>query len=250
MMLNSRELGSNGHSKHITEEQQKELLTRAKEAAASGEPGKMLEFLHRSFVLDGLTRRIALKWRSLSRDEVDDIVAKAVDILYEAIRDGKKVSKLVPYLLKTCEHKACDYYRTRQNEKPVTPDDLEHIADQSSELEDDFDRSTKELDWEEKRSRAIAIARSLIPRLGQHNVQKVMNYILDALSVDCVDISNAEIAEALGLSLDVVRQSKHRGFQRLERIVREEGLAAQMSDVVNLKRDCSEQLDEDEHELV
>lgn len=225
------------------------MLTRAKEAAASGEPGKMLEFLHRSFVLDGLTRKIALKWRSLSPDEVDDIVAKAVDILYGAIREGKKVSKLVPYLLKTCEHKACDYYRARKNEKPLTPDDLEHIADQSSELEEDFDSTTKELDWEEKRSRAIAIARSLIPRLGQHNVQKVMDYILDALSADCVDISNAEIAEALGLSLDVVRQSKRRGFQRLKRIVREEGLAAQVNDITNLRRDYEEQI-EDEHELV
>lgn len=209
----------------------------------------MLEFLHRSFTLDGLTRQIASKWRSLSRDEVSDIVAEAVDVLYAAIRNGKKVSNLVAYLWKTSDHKACDYYRTQQNHRPLTPDHLEHVADQSSEFEDDVDICTKELDWEEKRPRVIAIVRSLLPRLGHHKAQAVMAYILDALDADCMDISNAEIAETLGLSLDVVRQSKSRGFKRLERIVRDEGLAAQVSDVANLRRDYEEQ-QEDEHELV
>jgi hypothetical protein len=66
-MLYSQEVQkSNGRSTHITKEQQEEWLTRAKEAAASGEAGKMLEFLHRSFIIDGLTRQVALKWRSLS----------------------------------------------------------------------------------------------------------------------------------------------------------------------------------------
>ncbi len=249
-MLDSQEAQkSNAQSTHITKEQQEEWLTRAKEAAASGEPGKMLEFLHRSFVIDGLTKQFALKWRSLSRDEVEDIVAEAVDILYEAIRGGKKVSKLVPYLLKTCEYKAYDYYRARQNEKPLTPDDLEHIADKSSEREDELNSSTGELDWQEKRPRIITIVRSLLPRLGQYNVQNVMAYILDALEADCVDISNVEIAEALGLSPDVVRQSKKRGFDRLERIVREERLTAQVSDVTNLRRDYEENI-EDEPEFV
>jgi DNA-directed RNA polymerase specialized sigma24 family protein len=249
-MQDSWEPDSNGRSEHITKEQQKELLASAKEAAAAGDLGRMLEALHRSFVLDGLTRQIASKWRSLSRDDVELIIAEAVDILYAAIRDRKKVSNLVAYLWKTSDHKADDYYRTQQkNRKILTPNELEQIPDQSTELEDELDSSTQELDWEEKRPRVIAIVRSLLPRLGQHNVQNVMTYILEALSADCMDISNAEIAEALGLTLDVVRQSKKRGFDRLERIVREEGLAAQVSDVANLRRDYEEQ-SEYEHELV
>lgn len=250
-MLNSQEeQKSNGRSIHITKEQQEEWLTRAKEAAALGEPGKMLEFLHRSFVIDGLTRRIALKWRSLSRDEVHDIMAEAVDVLYGAIHARKKVDNLVTYLFKTFDYKAYDYYRARQNQIPLNPDELEEIPDKSRELEEKIDSSTKELHWEDKKPQAIAIARSLLPRLGQYNVQKVMAYVFDALEADCMDISNAEIAEALGLNLDVARKSKSRGFQRLERIVDQEGLEAQVSDVVNLKRDYDEQLDEDEHELV
>ena len=248
-MRNRRESDPDGQLAPITKEQQEELLQQAKEAAASGNPGKMLEALHGSFALDGLTKRIASKWPTLSRDEVDLIVAEAIDILYVALRNGTKVFNLVAYLWKTSHHKACDYYHEKQNEKPLTADDLERIPDQSTELEDSLDNSTKELDWEEKRPRVIAIVRSLLPRLGQYNVQAVMTYILDALSSDCVDISNAEIADALGLSLDVVRQSKKRGFDRLERIVRDEGLAAQVSDVANLRRDYSEQI-EDEHELV
>ena len=248
-MRNRQESDPDGQLAHITKEQQEELLQQAKEAAASGDPGRMLEALHGSFALDGLTRRIASKWQKLSRDEVDFIIAEAVDILYVALCNGKKVLNLVAYLWKTSDHKACDYYRTKQNEKPLTPEELERIPDQSTELEESLDNSATELEWEEKRPRVIAIVRSLLPRLGQHNAQAVMTYILDALSSDCMDISNTEIAEALGLSLDVVRQSKKRGFDRLERIVREEGLAAQVSDVANLRRDYEEQL-ENEHELV
>ena len=248
-MLDSREPDSDEQLENVTKEHQQDLLARAKEAAASGDPRKMLEYLYCSGILDGLTRQITSKWRSLSREEVRDILAEAVDILYGAIRDGKKVSNLVAYLWKTSDHKACDYYRARQNEKYLTPDELEHIADKSSEREDDLDSFTRRQDWEEKKPRIIAIVRSLLPRLGQHNIPKVMAYILDALEADCVDIANVEIAEALGLSPDVVRQSKKRGFDRLERIVREEGLAAQVSDVTNLRRNYEEQ-NEDEQELV
>jgi DNA-directed RNA polymerase specialized sigma24 family protein len=249
-MQDTWEPNSNGQSEHITKEQQEQFLLLAKEAAAEGDPRRMLEGLHRSGVLDGLTRQIASKWRSLSRDDVELIIAEAVDILYAAIRDRKKVSNLVAYLWKTSDHKADNYYRTQQkNRKILAPNELEQIPDQSTEFEDELDSSTQELDWEEKRPRVIAIVRSLLPRLGQRNVENVMTYILDALSTDCRDISNAEIAEALGLTLDVVRQSKKRGFDRLERIVREEGLAAQVSNIANLKRDYSEHL-EDEHELV
>lgn len=250
--MRNRQESADGQLTPITKEQQEELLQQAKEAAASGDPGRMLEALHRSFALDGLTRRIASKWRSLSRDDVELIIAEAVDILYAAIRDRKKVSNLVAYLWKTSDHKADNYYRTQQkNRKILTPNELEQIPDQSTEFEDELDSSTKELEWEEKRPRAIALARSLLPRLGQHNIQKVMAYIFDALEADCVDISNKEIAEALGLSSDTVRQSKSRGFRKLERIIRDEGLAAQVSDIANLRRDYEEQLEnENEHELV
>jgi len=236
-MQDSQEQNLDGHSAHITNEQQQELLARAKEAAASGDPGTMLAALYQSGVLDGLTRQIASKWRSLSLDEIGDIVAEAVDILYVAIRTGKKVLKLVPYLWKTSDHKACDYHSRRQNQSSLTSDDLERIPDQSSEVEDELDSSTKKQDWEEKRSRVIALVRSLLPRLGQQNIQNVMAYILDALEADCLDISNKEIAEALGLSSDTVRQSKHRAFQRLERIVREESLASKLNNFANLRLD-------------
>lgn len=239
-MQDSREPSSHGDSTRITREQQEELLQEAKEAAVSGNLGKMLEALYQSQILDGLSRQIASKWPSLSFDEIGDIVAEAVDILYVAIRTDKKVLNLVAYLWKTSDYKAHEYHRVRQNQRYLTPNDLERIPDQARELEDDFDSLTKKQDWEEKRPRVIAIVRSLLPRLGQHNVQKVMTYILDALEANCMDISNAEIAEGLGLSLDVVRQSKHRGFQRLERIVREESLATKLNDFANLRLDYQE----------
>ncbi|BAZ38801.1 hypothetical protein NIES4101_47460 [Calothrix sp. NIES-4101] len=249
MTINSEEMDSDGQSKNITKEQQDKLLTQAKQAAISGDPRKMLEYLYLSRALDGLTRQIASKWRSLSCDEIHDILAEAVDILYVAIRDRKKVNNLVAYLFKTFDYKACNYYRARQNQIPLSPDELEQIPDKSTEVEKNFDNSTKELGWENKKPQAIAIARSLLPKLGQYNIQNVMAYIFDALEADCMDISNAEIAEALGLSIDVVRKSKSRGFYRLKRIVRDEELDPQVSHFVNLERDLEEQI-EDEYELV
>lgn len=85
----------------------------------------------------------------------------------------------------------------------------------------------EEMDREEMRARAIAITRGLLPRLGQRNVQSVMEYVLEVIEAEPerIEIPNDELADALGLTVDVAKKSKSRGFQRLERIVKEEGLA-------------------------
>lgn len=252
-MQDSRMSDLDDRSELFTQEQQKYFLQQARDSADAGNLGGMLEALHKSFALDGLSRQLASKWPSFSPNEVNDIIAEAVDVLWEAIRKRKKVSNLVGFLWKTCDNKACNHYKEQKNRSVLTPEALEQIPAQSNEITDNADNPADELDWERKRPRVIALVRSLVPRLGQHNAQKVMSYILDALEANCMDISNAEIAEALGLSLEVVRQSKSRGFKRLERIVREEGLVAQVKAVDELKREHEDLLEDeydDEHELV
>lgn len=227
-MLSSPDLSFNEKSKQVTQKQ-RDLLQQAKEAAAANDPRKMLEALYQSFVLDSLTRRIVSKWSSLSPEDVELIVAEAIDALYVAISTGKRIDNLIAYLWKVANNKLYDYYRLQQNHRPLTSEDFDQIADHPGELEDELDNGSEDLDWEENRPQVIALVRSLLPRLGQHNVQNVMAYILEAMEKECKGISNMEIAKKLGLSLEVVRQSKHRGFQRLEKIVREQGLATLLS---------------------
>lgn len=206
---------------------QDELLQKAKEAAASGDPRGMVEALYQSFALDSLARWLRGKWPTLPHDDVDFAVAEAVDVLYQAVGRGEKVFKIVAYLWKVSDRKAGEHYRIRVHEIAFDPEELERVGSRSSGVSEGSD---EELDWEERRGRAIAIARSLIPRLGQSSIRAVMSYVIDAVEAGCEDLPSREIAEALGLSDDTVRQSLSRGFRKLARIVREEGLADQELD--------------------
>jgi len=193
--------------------QQDEALRRAKEAAESGDPQSMVAALYQSSALDGLIRRIGQKWPTLTlHNEVDFVIAQAIDTLYLEVMQGRQISSIVGFLWKVADRKAYDCHMTWQYEEPLDPE----IA------YDDTDNRIRER--EEKRVRAIAIARSLLPRLGQQHLQDVMSYLLEAVEAGYEDVSNSEIADALGLTPDTVRQSLSRGFRRLQRIAREEGI--------------------------
>lgn len=227
----------------LMREQQDEALQQAKEAAAAGDSRGMVEALHRSCALDGLIRLLRNKWPSLY-DEAEFIVAEAVDVLYQAIGRGEKILNIAGYLFKVSDRKAYDYDRVRQGEETFDPENPKHAIASSSSLmanqhleREGLGDPDDELDFEEKRRRAIAIARTLIPRLGQQNVQAVMAFVIDAVESGREDLRDGEIAEALGLSLDTVRQSKSRGFRRLARIARDERLTIRDIAIAGLERD-------------
>jgi DNA-directed RNA polymerase specialized sigma24 family protein len=227
-------------------EKQDQALLEAKNAAASCDPRGMVEALYRSFVLDGLIRLLRNKWPSLY-DEVEFILAEAVDVLYQAISRGEKILNIPGFLYKVCDRKAYDH--ARHAEESFDPDNPKHAAPSSSspteqpilQEEEGHDGHSEELDREEKRHRAVAIARKLIPRLGQQSVQSVMTYVIDAVEAGREDLPDREVADALGLSLDTVRQSKSRGFRRLARIAHEERLAVRDIALAGLERDGDEE---------
>lgn len=210
------------------EGRQDEALKQAEDAAAAGDPVGTVENLHRSFYLDGLTRRLRRRWERLSVEDVKDAVAEAVNALYYSIRDDKKILDIKGYLWKAADNKANDRYRLQRRERTVALEDLDRISSQAHPPAEDeymYGRSRiEEPDLSLGRARAISTARKLLPRLGGENIQQVMGYILDAIEADQLHIPNQEIAEALGLSNQTIRQSRSRGFRRLEREGRKEGL--------------------------
>lgn len=225
---------------------QEETLHKAQEAAASGDTDAMIKALYQSFVLDGLSRRIQRKWDSLPFDEVQFILIGAIYILYEAVNRGEKILDVVSYLLKVSDRKATDYWRTRQRETgliedlKVRDDHLQGVLRWPLGDPVEEDVATEELHTEKRRLQTIAVARSFIPRLGQTNVQAVMNIILESVQTRRQDISSREIADMLGLSRNTVAMSRKRGFEKLLRILREEGYMDQSFNFTGFEYDEDE----------
>jgi len=197
-------------------------LEAAKDAARKADPRRMVEALFDSFALDGIRIRLGLKWPGIHQDDINFLIAEAVDVLYHAVQGGDRVLSLPGYLWKVADRKACDYDARRQRDMLT---DMEDLHETPKAEEEHVQPPSDEMDWEERREKAVAVARSLLPKLGQKNLQDVLSYVIEAVEAGREDVPNAEIAEALGLSSDTVRTSLSRGFRRLERAAREVGLS-------------------------
>ncbi len=201
--------------------QEREALAAATTAAKNGDPKGMLAGLYQSSYLAGLVRQLGARWTRLSTVDVEQVIAEALDALFEAVKNRTDVKNIPAYLWKVCHYRAIK--RNDDLERQVQMSSSQ-IDAQYSDGVDESDDSDPEMDEKRMREEALRIARGLLPRLGQRNVQAVMEYIFDAIEADMEEIPNNEIEEALGLTPDTVRQSRSRGFRRLERICREDGL--------------------------
>jgi DNA-directed RNA polymerase specialized sigma24 family protein len=202
-----------------------EWLVEARKAAEQAQPKTALEALYQSYSLDGLARRLQGKWDSLAWDDIEDAVAGAVDVFYGELRGGRGKSNPVGFLWRVADRKASDRHRQRARESPVEPNsgDLAPGIDDALLPKGTEETDRNHLDPDEVRRRAYSVARSLIPRLGQDRIQKVMTYLIDSLEAGAWEVTPREIAAAIGMSADTVRTSLSRGFPRLRRLASEEG---------------------------
>jgi DNA-directed RNA polymerase specialized sigma24 family protein len=219
----------------LNRESQEEALKQAKEAASSGDPRVMVEALHRSGYLDGLTAQMKSRWDNLPWEDLESIVAEAVQVLYVEVSKGKKVFNVKSYLWKSVNNMAYDFHEKKSVEDALTDemrDDFIAAQVQEEQPDDLYD----ELDLDEKLKLAINIARSLISKLGPQNIQQVMEYIFDAVEAGREDVTAEEICEALGYTnRGTVRVWIQRGFERLAERAREEGILDRKFDVKSLK---------------
>jgi DNA-directed RNA polymerase specialized sigma24 family protein len=225
---------------------QEAQLEAAKQAATQGQPLQMLEFLYKSHALDGLVRRLQSKWSRLPSADIDMAVAKAVDAAYDFLRSGKTIPGLVGFLWKVADRRAFDYSRLLRSEIATDPKIIADVAHPNAGIPGEEPDS-----GEDERGamiqRAVKIARKLLPRLGQETIRRVMSLVVDAAEEGLEDLPNRHIAELLDLSVDTVKQSKSRGFERLKRLAKEEGLIGE-TEITSLGSSTFSDLTDEEEE--
>ena len=198
-----------------------EFLEVARRAAAAGQPDRMLEALVASRFLDGLTRRLENDWHGrLPRAEIEDCVAIAVDGAYDAVAHGRPVRNLGAWIWKAASNKAIDRWNDDYELRGVMESDA--LADSREDPEIDSDSDQRLAEYRAKE--AVRVARLLLPRIGQGQIVDVMTLVIDAVEQGLEDLSPSTIGETLGLSASAVRSLLSRGFERLEREARHEGM--------------------------
>lgn len=194
----------------------KQCLAAAITAATGHDPGTYLLELVKSGMLERLTRGMEAEWPHAEPGLIESVVSEAADALYDTVANrGKQVSEPGGYLWGT----ARNILRSRHDAGLV---DLQPYASDTHDRSqpDDEDSPDREL----LRAEALRHARALLPRLGQENVIRVMTYIFDCVEHGDIFVSNADIADALGLTPLAVRRTKSRGFQRLRREALKDGI--------------------------
>ena len=197
----------------ISAREQAEALRLANKAAVGGDIPEMVRQLNRSRFLDGVMRRLTHRWsKTLGASGCEEVIADTMESLYVAVRAGKLRQSIEGFIWITARNKASDEHGRRKDLVEVGGE----IAGPGSE--ETGDQPSRDV----LRREALAVARRLLPRLGHENIVRVMGMILDGVE-EQVPLGNPEIADALGLPLDVVRKSRERGFRRLRERAEQEG---------------------------
>jgi DNA-directed RNA polymerase specialized sigma24 family protein len=194
-----------------------DLVDLARAAAEQKDPVGMLEALWASNLHTGLVRRVAVQYPSLDPDDCHTVVADAIDTFYETLTQAPgTVRNPQAWLFKVALNKAYRLHDQRSRTVSLSEDGEEPIFKSG---EGGNSRHPGAL-----RTEALRLARSFLPQLGQENLQRVMSYYFDAIEKGVQDLSIAEVAEALHLTVSTTKQCAHRGFQRLKRMAQARGI--------------------------
>ena len=163
----------------------------------------MLEALHNAGVLDGIARYIAAHWSDFDFEDATLFVAAAVDRLYAKIRAGEHVRNVSAFLFKVALNKASDAYEEKKHH--VSVEDAGELPDRAQP-----GGPAAPLPRAQLVAKALELARSFLPELGQENIQRVMAFDLEAVQKGVEDLPAKEVADALALTESTVRQCRSR----------------------------------------
>ena len=180
------------------------LLTQAQQAARRGDAHGMIEALAGSGYLDGLVGRLTAGWgNQIGQAELRDIVAETVDKAFDAIAQGKTVTNLGGWLLKVAENATRDHWKAHHKGRV-----------EDAELDGNYRRPAPVTDSERRvidghadrcRDEAVAIARRLLPKIGEGQIREVMALVIDAVEQGLPELPPAQIAATLGIGEDSAR---------------------------------------------
>jgi DNA-directed RNA polymerase specialized sigma24 family protein len=192
-------------------------LQQAQNAANKGDAWGMFNALPDSLIFDSYQNYFSSKYPTVDESDLQNIIGKATDQLYDRITRKEKIRKIESYLWKIID---AELWGKIEEQKRFRSVDVEAIG-----INDNSIPSALTLEQKAKQKEyALALADSLVPRLGQVNVQNVMRYILGCIRNGVQDINSNDIGEALDMKPATVRQFMKRGFERLTRICKEESL--------------------------
>lgn len=158
------------------------------------------------------------RWWSLDEAEANDVLADGLDDLFVRMATRPAPIDNVGGLLWTIISRRAADRRRRGRRQVEIADDL------ADDLQDPEVRRAA-FEREARTDRALAFARSVLPQLGQTNAQRVLTYVFDAIERG-QQFEVKDIADAFGFTTDQVRMAINRGLDRLERIAKEQGIAA------------------------
>jgi DNA-directed RNA polymerase specialized sigma24 family protein len=215
-----------------------EVARLAAEKDAEGAIRALLDSGYPNRLIEG--RVLADRYSRVPREVRAEAVAEGVAALHDAINKGTPVPRPGGYVLKVADRVCAQEQRLQ--ERQASSDGLldRDLLDARAPWADTEDAAVRA----RRRSAALRLARSMLPRLGQQRAQEVMAYLFDAVENGAVDVPSQQIAQDLDMSDDVVRQSLSRGFRRLARLASDEGLDVQAIDLLD-----DPDFDSDENEV-
>jgi DNA-directed RNA polymerase specialized sigma24 family protein len=188
----------------------REVIAAADKAAQEGRAWDAVHLLFTPAVLKRMRGRLRGAWNWITDDEIDDAITEAFLAFYVEIRRGGQITKTVPWLANVAWRKAADSMRRTEVEDVTDPDTIEI----SQALKDDPDKTAAAFNHFER----------LVGRLSPDGVKRVMEIVVEAIKTGIPVLTNAMIAEALGEHPENVKKWRQRGFEKLGRLARVEGL--------------------------
>lgn len=195
-------------------ERERQVARNVRAAVAAGDPCGFLRELEAGGILAGYKRGLRARFPHLDESDLDAILGESPDELYRALQT-RTVPEPLAYLYKIMCNRSAAVDALRRLEVPL---DREH---RSAPADEGMDR--EEL-WARHCARGFREVRRMIRQLPSEKQQHVIGYYIDALEKGHVDLTAAEVGDALGLNEVYVRQLKKRAIDRLREIATEEGL--------------------------
>lgn len=184
-------------------------LRRASECLASGDPAGMLEALHKSAVLDGLTFRLKRTVSDLQPSVIADILADVIGELYEETRKGAQVRNLGGWIWKVASRNAIEAAELERCRSEVTEETEQPEVDGRA--------------GEEPQAGFVKELRSAVRELPAGRVRDAISHVAEQ-AIDGRGWTYEDLSAALGVTIPNARTIIQRGRWRLRRILEGRGL--------------------------